>query len=178
MKKSLMVALVVLTFVFSALNFSCWVEAKLTEWNIYRGKITGYDVEINETYRGVWGMIVHLHAVGKPSYVGITGHIYGKRYDGRLSLLQKDWDKVFYCGNPGRPWAKETMGCNSVLRTTRGWKFEPCDADKGMEPFTDKEINFAMEQLDKAMQTVYNLEHRTSTLEDWNKRFEDWNKKK
>lgn len=130
-------------------------EPVLQVWNIYRGEVGEYSVEIDESnYGRGLKRIVHLYPKGAPSWVSITGHDYND---------DKEWDRVFRSGYP-----EQSNGANAVLHTRSGWKWEPCPADKDrVKPFTEEEIDFAIGELDKAMAEVYNIEHRVSTLEEW-----------
>lgn len=132
---------------------------KRQAWNIYRGEVGEYTVEINESNRGQgFNRIVHLRRQSTPSYTGITGHDYDD--DGK-------WDRVFYCGYP-----ESVNGCNSFCITRSGervWK--PCPADKDrLQPFLLGEFIFAEEQLNKAMATIHRAQFRVSTLKDWRKK--------
>ena len=126
--------------------------------NYYHGTLqtaTGnYDVFIDENDRGYgFDKIVHLRPVDAPSYEGITGHDYENH---------GKWDRVFYCGENGIAGQGPATGCNAVVRTNSGWRFEPCDGDKGkVKPFTQEAIHYATTQLDNAMLKVYNREHIT-----------------
>lgn len=126
----------------------------LVAWNIYKGGFqtaTGnYNVEIDESDEGFgFSTITHLYLVGKPSYVSITGHDYDN--DGK-------WDRVFYCGGDNHKTNDgHESGCNSVLKTAKGWEFEPCPADEGrIKPFTAKDIDYAISELNAAMRQFYN----------------------
>jgi hypothetical protein len=138
----------------------------LVTWNLYHGELqsgnVAYNVEIDEADRG-YGFVrlVHMRPVGEPSYVGITGHDYDN--DGQF-------DRVFYCGEhelvgqyPKREgWG---FGCNSVIRTANGWKFEPCPADDGVvQPFSERAINFVLAELHAAM---YRLHNEDNLSERW-----------
>lgn len=138
----------------------------LVTGNLYCGKFQSdsiaYNVEIDEDDYGYgFRRLVHLKPVGKPSYVGITGHDYDD--DGQF-------DRVFYCGNHelvGQG-SKGEFGCNSVIRTASGWKFEPCPADDGVvQPFSDRAISFALDELYAAMHHVLN-EDNLSERWEWN----------
>lgn len=142
----------------------------LVTWSLYHGEFQSgdvtYSVEIDESDRGN-GIVrlVHMRPVGKPSYVGITGHDYNN---------DNQFDRVFYCGNHelvGQAPSGE-FGCNSVVRTTdgwvfvddsnsviraTGWMFEPCPADDGVvQPFSKRAINFALAELHEATYHLYN----------------------
>lgn len=136
----------------------------LVTWNLYHGELqsgdVAYNVEIDEADRGYgFRRLVHMRPVGKPSYVGITGHDYDN--DGRF-------DRVFYCGNHelvGQD-PKGEFGCNSVIRTASGWKFEPCPADDGVvQPFSDRAINFALAELHEAMYRLHNKDNLSQRWE-------------
>ncbi|WKZ26781.1 MAG: hypothetical protein QY304_01620 [Candidatus Paceibacterota bacterium] len=139
----------------------------LVTWNLYHGELQSeniaYNVEIDEADHGYgFRRLVHLRLVDSPSYVGITGHDYDN--DGK-------WDRVFYCGNHelvGRHPEYSEFGCNSVIRTASGWKFEPCPADEGVvQPFSDRAISFAIAELDLAMSRLHN-EDNLSQRWEWN----------
>lgn len=138
----------------------------LVTWNVYSGTLTtpsasrGYNVEISESDRGFgFVRILHLWPVGRPGFEGITGHDYDN--DGQ-------WDRVFYCGSLHPNKDGKSGGCNSVLRTRSGWRFEPCDADKGnIDPFSPAQISFAISELDIAMRELHNREHLVSQWK-WN----------
>jgi len=114
---------------------------------------TEYNVRISEVDRG-YGVrrLVHLTPIGAPSYIGITGHDYDS--DG-------EWDRVFYCGY-GTDSEGGMTGCNSVIRQEARWKFEPCAGDEGKaKPFTLPEIEYAITELDAAVETTRTLENLT-----------------
>ena len=161
MKKSLILfgVLVLGVTAIVVVNKSSRDSDKLQAWNIYKGEVGEYAVEIDESNRGHgFSRIVHLRPKGSPSYVGITGHDYDD--DGK-------WDRVFYCGYP-----ESVNGCNSFCITRSGERvWEPCPADKDrLQPFLLGEVIFAEEQLDKAMASVHRVQFRVSTLEDWRKK--------
>ena len=128
--------------------------------NEYAGRLQtnwgdAQEVTIDENDVGLgFDTIVNLVPVGAPSYQGITGHI-----DHRHS----EWTRIFYCGANPRANQDDTAGCNSVIRTSKGWKFVPCPGDVGkVHPFTDSAINYAISQLDLAMKQIHNQEHLTA----------------
>ena len=151
-------------------------ESKLVVWNTYKGEISGYFVEIDESvreysaYKSRVTRLVHLNVIKDDGEVdiltGITGHDYDGEYTG-----EKDWDSIFYCGCPAtRTCTDKAYGCNESTKTPIGWKFDPCPGDEDdIEEFTSEEIDFAINKLTEAMNTVYNTEHRVKTLEDWQK---------
>lgn len=113
-----------------------------------------YVVEISENDRGLGpDRIMHLSIDGHSSNT-ITGHDYNA--DGR-------WDRVFYCGpHPMVPSSTPAYGCNSVVRMSDGWEFEPCSADKDkLWGFTPQAIAFAIRRLDLALDEVRQEKHLT-----------------
>lgn len=134
-------------------------------WNLYAGRFETqdetYDVEIDDADKGNGiHRLVHLRIAGETSLKGITGHDYNG--DGK-------WDRVFYCGEHemiGQPPEGMGFGCNSVVRTPEGWRFEPCPADEGIvQPFSDMAISFAMAELDTAMKQMHNNDHLSERWE-------------
>lgn len=169
-RSSLISLLIVILVMFSvALLLKMPNRGEITAWNIYKGEIPGYLVEIEESQYGNGPMekIVHLRpleSLAECSWCSITGHDYDSNYTGT-----RDWERLFRCGYPD-----QANGCNAVLFTKDGVEWEPCPADAGkVEPFTDEEINYGLTKLDEAMQTIYNQEHLVSTLESWR---EEYNK--
>lgn len=146
-----------LLFSFNRLEASVISDHTQT-WLVYEGafdtEYETYEVEISEVDRGSgFERIVHLRPTDKPS-VGLTGHDYNS--DGV-------WDRVLYCGSHDligtHPNGWE-FGCNSVIRNGSSWDFEPCPADDGqIEPFSTEAINFAIAELDSAMETIHNQDN-------------------
>lgn len=139
----------------------------LTTWNIYKGEIHEFTVEIEDVghdSKGQLERIMHLRPTldnsiwngETASYLGITGHDYdGDGY----------WDRVFYCGYPNN-----ANGCNSVMvkwnHDITGW--EPCPADKGkIQKFNQEEVDRALRYLSTAMVEIHNSTHLVSTLEQY-----------
>ncbi len=159
--RSIAKQLVVLPGVFVvALTSGCGKsEPKLEAWNIYKGKLAAYRVEIDESMRGgVWTRLVHLEPVKgyeepMPNPFAITGH--DDDGDGRF-------DRVFV-----REFS--VNGYNSVAFTGKGERvWEPCPADKDkVQPFTDTQVASAQAQLYLAMATVHDQGHIASTLENF-----------
>lgn len=133
-------------------------EPKLEAWNIYRGELAAYRVEIDESMRGgVWTRLVHLEPVKDyeeptPNPFAITGH----DYDG-----DGQFERVFIR-------ELSVNGYNSVAFTGKGKRvWEPCPADKDTQPFTDTQVASAQAQLYLAMATVHDQGHIVSTLESF-----------
>ncbi len=135
---------------------------KLEAWNIYKGELAAYRVEVDETKKnGVWQRLVHLEPMNAyekphPDPFALTGHDYDGDYC---------FDRVFI-----RP--SSINGYNAVYFTRRGERlWEPCPADKDkLSPFTDKQVASAQAQLYLAMATTHNEAHIVTTLKDWKKK--------
>jgi len=145
------------------------------EWNVYRGQIEGYRVEINESNRqrdrdGYYNYITHLYPIEGAehdiawsdttySWQSITGHAY-RVDDDELRLY-----RVFYCGYPD-----SRNGCNSFLINKDGtMEWEPCSGDiDDLLPFSEAEVEYAKAMIKMAMLEIHNEEHVVSkwTLED------------
>jgi len=152
--------IVVVAVCVSAFISCCQKESQLVSWDVYRGQIEEYEVEIEDSnyeYPSHAERIVDLHPLpvnyiwqgNTAIYLGITGHDYNA--DGK-------WDRVFYCGYP-----EKTNGCNSVTLDAKGriTAWEPCAADNNqVKPFTQKEVEIAIAWLDKAMRSIHKPEYR------------------
>ena len=140
-----------------------------TYWVGYCGQIKTeldtYKVDIGESWRrdlGTRERIVHIYpeSLSDGSLVSITGHDYD---------LDGEWDYISYCGYPLRSDGKMT-GANAVVRLDSGWKFEPCNGDRGfVTPFTLEQIMDATVELNLAVRHVRhdeNLYHKHVWNED------------
>jgi hypothetical protein len=127
-------------------------------WKIYRGQYDVYNVEIQKSEYGDWRteIFVNLHKKENSSYVSISGRDYD---------ADQNWDIVTYCGYPDT-----VNGCNSVVRTENGWAWSPCSSDeeKGLKRFTQQEIDFAIDNLDKAKKIVLKKKYLES---NWRRSF-------
>lgn len=135
----------------------------LLSWEIYRGVIPGYWVEIDETFGGYRGHTlvrsVRLQPQDKPDCTWCA--ISGDDYD-----ADNAWERMSYCGYP-----QVNDGCNAVIFTKAGRKWDPAPAYRGiMQPFSDQEVRFAISRLNEAIRTVRNNEHLVDTLETFQKR--------
>lgn len=140
MKTTVMIIAILVTFLMT----SCTKEPKLEAWNVYKGEVGNYKVEIDEVLRGgQWTVFVHLDLKkmkGKAFPVAITGH----DYDG-----DGGFERFFI--------REETVdGYNSVHFDTHGeivW--EPCSADEDKAPPTRNLVNSAVHELYLATAIVY-----------------------
>lgn len=171
MKTSLIFLLLLVIF---AWFFGCSSgdDRILTRWNTYNGQISSdnvlYDVEIEDcSYNNSSSIsrMIHLHPVGYPRYVSISGH----DYDG-----DGTWEKIFYCCWDGKK--ENGTGCNSASFGSKGyhdWTFEPCSGDEGhVDRFTDNQIALAILKLNFGMAQVHKENFLTMTLEKWKKKYE------
>lgn len=158
------VALLIIAATFALLWFNLWQTRnqhgdKLEAWNIYRGSMPGWNVQIDETILGGQRSLqVTLKSTTDQTANGeITGHLYG------TGVIEK----IFRCGYPDA-----TYGCNAVKIIGGGAErqWEPCPADATRaKPFTDDEVRYAMGAIFDAIQAFHNKAFLVSTLETWQK---------